>query len=75
MRDFSYSQALEFYKENYESCKKRDENLYFFVPFHTSKKIKSLLKNLFDDKLIQKTPNSPDIAYPIETIWAELKKE
>ena len=41
---------------------------------HTSKKIKLLLENLFGDKLIQNAPHSPDIAYPIETLWAELKK-
>ena len=41
---------------------------------HTSNKIKLLLENLFGDKLIQNAPHSPDIAYPIETLWAELKK-
>ena len=77
MSDFSYAQALEFYKENYENFKKQNENLYFEqdgASCHTSKKIKSLLKNLFEDKLIQNAPHSPDIAYPIETLWAELKK-
>ena len=78
MRDFSYAQALEFYKENYEEFKKKNENLYFEqdgASCHTSKKIKLLLENLFGDKLIQNAPHSPDIAYPIETLWAELKKE
>ena len=78
MRDFSYAQALEFYKENYEEFKKNNENLYFEqdgAPCHTSKKIKLLLENLFGDKLIQNAPHSPDIAYPIETLWVELKKE
>ena len=77
MRDFSYAQALEFYKENYEEFKKKNENLYFEqdgASCHTSKKIKLLLENLFGDKLIQNAPHSPDIAYPIETLWAELKK-
>ena len=77
MRDFSYAQALEFYKENYEEFKKNNENLYFEqdgASCHTSKKIKLLLENLFGDKLIQNAPHSPDIAYPIETLWAELKK-
>ena len=77
MREFSYAQALEFYKENYENFKKLNENLYFEqdgVSCHTSKKIKSLLENMFGDKLIQNAPHSPDIAYPIETLWAELKK-
>ena len=77
MRDFAYAQALEFYKENYENFKKLNENLYFEqdgASCHTSKKIKSLLENMFGDKLIQNAPHSPDIAYPIETLWAELKK-
>ena len=38
------------------------------------KKIKNLLEKLFGDILIQNAPHSPDIAYPIETLWAELKK-
>ena len=29
---------------------------------------------LFGDNHIQNAPHSPDIAYPIETLWAELKK-
>ena len=77
MRDFAYAQTLEFYKENYENFKKKNENLYFEqdgASCHTSKKIKVLLEKLFGDKLIQNAPHSPDIAYPIETLWAELKK-
>ena len=42
---------------------------------HTSKKIKNLLEKLFGDNLIQNAPHSPIITYPIETLWAELKKE
>ena len=40
----------------------------------TSKKVKKLLEKLFGDKIIQNAPHSPDITYPIETLWAELKK-
>ena len=29
---------------------------------------------MFGDNLIQNPPNSPDLAYPIETLWALLKK-
>ena len=36
--------------------------------------MKKLLEKLFGDKIIQNAPHSPDIAYPIETLWAELKK-
>ena len=77
MRDFSHAQALEFYKDNYENFKQQNELLYFEQDggsCHTSKKIKVLLENYFDDKFIQNAPHSPDIAYPIETLWAELKK-
>ena len=77
MKDFAYAQTLEFYKENYENFKKQNEKLYFEqdgASCHTSKKIKALLESLFGDKLIQNSPHSPDIAYPIETLWAELKK-
>ena len=76
MTDFAYAQTLEFYKENYEEFKRQNENLYFEqdgASSHTSKKIKVLLEKYFDDKLIQNAPRSPDIAYPIETLWAELK--
>ena len=77
MTDFAYAQTLEFYKEKYEDFKKQNENLYFEqdgASCHTSKKIKALLEKYFDDKLIQNAPHSPDIAYPIENLWAELKK-
>ena len=37
--------------------------------------MKLLLNDLFGDKFIQNDPHSPDIAYPIETLWEELKKE
>ena len=40
-----------------------------------SKKIKKLLEELFRNNLIQNASHSPDIAYPIETLWAELKKK
>ena len=48
--------------------KKKKENLYFEqdgASCHTSKKIKSSLENMLSNKLIQNSPHSPDIAYPI----------
>ena len=77
MQEFSYSQALEYYKDNFENFKKQNKNMFFEqdgATSHTSKKIKNLLEKLFGDNLIQNAPHSPDIAYPIETLWAELKK-
>ena len=77
MQEFSYSQALQYYKDNFENFKKQNKNMFFEqdgASSHTSKKIKNLLEKLFGDNLIQNAPHSPDIAYPIETLWAELKK-
>ena len=77
MTEFSYSQALEYYKEKYNEFQKENEALYFEqdgATCHTSKKVKKLLEKLFGDRLIQNAPHSPDIAYPIETLWAELKR-
>ena len=42
---------------------------------HTSKENIKLLNKLFPKKWIQNSPHSPDIAYPIETLWAELKNK
>ena len=77
MQEFSYAQALEYYKESYDHFQKHDKNIFFEqdgASCHTSKNIKKKLENLFGDKVIQNAPHSPDIAYPIETLWAELKK-
>ena len=78
MQEFSYAQALEYYKDNYENFKNINKNILFEqdgASSHTSKKIKKLLEELFGDNFIQNAPHSPDIAYPIETLWAELKKK
>ena len=78
MQEFSYAQALEYYKDNYENFKNINKNIFFEqdgASSHTSKKIKKLLEELFGDNFIQNAPHSPDIAYPIETLWAELKKK
>ncbi len=77
MQEFSYAQTLEYYKDNFENFKKINKNLFFEqdgASSHTSKKIKKLLEKLFGDNFIQNAPHSPDIAYPIESLWAELKK-
>ena len=75
MNTFAYSQALNYYKNNYDEFKKK--NLYFEqdgATCHTSKENINLLNKLFPKKWIQNSPHSPDIAYPIETLWAKLKK-
>ena len=68
MNEFSYSQALHYYKENYDSFLKKNPNIYFEqdeARVHTNKSNLKLIKKLFGDKLIQNAPNSPDIVYPI----------
>lgn len=79
MNEFSYAQALYFYKDNIEEIKKN--HIIYKIFFeqdgakpHTSSNNKKLLKNLFGGAYIQNPPNSPDLAYPIETLWAFLKK-
>ena len=77
MNEFAYAQALLLYKNNLEEFKKIDKNIIFEqdgASCHTSKSNKQLLNYLFGAKgWIQNSPSSPDLAYPIETVWAELK--
>ena len=50
MQEFSYAQALEYYRDNFENFKKLNPNLFFEqdgAPSYTSKKIKKLLEKLF----------------------------
>ena len=79
MNEFSYSQALYFYKDIIEEIKKNNiiQRIFFEqdgAKPHTSFNNKKLLENLFGKNVIQNPPNSPDLAYPIETLWAFLKK-
>ena len=71
MQEFSYSQALEYYKDNYENFQKQNKNMFFEQegpPHIHQKTIKALLEILFSDNLIQNAPHSPDIAYPIKNL-------
>ena len=55
MQEFSYAQALEYYKDNYENFKNINKNIFFQqdgAPSHTSKKIKKLLEYLFGNNFI-----------------------
>ena len=72
--EFSYAQILLYYKDNLDKFKER---IYFeqdgATP-HTSATNKALIGKLFGEKaFLQNPPNSPDIAYPIETLWGYLK--
>ena len=77
MNEFAYAQAILLYKENVEEFKKMNKNIIFEqdgATCHTSKANKKLLNLIFGKKgWIQNSPSSPDLAYPIETVWAELK--
>ena len=76
MNNFSYAQALNFYKKNYDKLWKKNKKLIFEqdrATCHKSKKNMILVNQLFKSNLLN-APSSPDIAYPIETLWAELKK-
>ena len=63
------------YKDNFKQF--NTKNLYFeqdgATP-HTSIANKALIKKLFgENSFLQNPPNSPDLAYPIETLWGYLK--
>ena len=76
INNFSYSQDLNFYKKNYDKLLKKNKKLIFEqdrATCHKSKKNMKLVNQLFQNNLLN-APSSPDIAYPIETLWAELKK-
>ena len=78
MNEFSYGQALLFYKEDIEKIEKENKIKIIFeqdgAASHKSKSNLFLLSKLFaDDGWIQNPPNSPDLAYPIEDIWGIIK--
>ena len=56
---------------------KKNKNIIFEqdgATCHTSKANQKLLNYVFGEKgWIQNSPSSPDLAYPIEIVWAELK--
>ena len=77
MNTFSYAQALDFYKNNYDDLLKKNENLKFEqdgATCHTSQQNIKFINENFKN-FIQNAPSSPDIAYPIETLWKRLKKK
>ena len=78
LNEFSYEQALLYYKEDIDAIKKKFNKELILeqdgAKAHTSKNNIALLNELFnEDKWIQNPPNSPDLAYPIETLWNILK--
>ena len=78
LNEFAYAQVLLFYKDSYNVLKKKFNNELYFeqdgASAHTSRTNKIVIEKLFGkNKLIQNPPNSPDLAYPIEYIWAYIK--
>ena len=78
MNEFAYGQALLFYKDDIEEIEKREKIKIIFeqdgASSHTSRTNKYLLDTFFkEDGWFQNPPNSPDLAYPIENLWAIIK--
>ena len=49
MQEFSYSQALEYYKDNFENFKKQNKNMFFeqdVASSHTFKKNEEHIKKI-----------------------------
>ena len=78
MTDFAYGQTLLYYKKNYDEFKLKNKNLIFEqdrASTHTSKANTILANTLFgEENWILCPPTSPDLAFPIESLWANLKK-
>ena len=75
--EFCYAQAILNYKNDIKELNKSNKKLIFEqdgAPAHTSKANKALLNKCFGEDWIQNPPNSPDLAYPIETLWGILKE-
>ena len=78
MNEFSYGQALLFYKDDIEKIQKDHKIKIIFeqdgASSHRSKSNIFLLNKLFpNDGWMQNPPNSPDLAYPIEKLWGIIK--
>ena len=78
MNSFAYGQTLLFFKEDIEGINKKSKTKLIIeqdgAPAHKSKSNIYLLNKLFGELgWIQNPPNSPDLAYPIEDLWAIIK--
>ena len=78
MTDFAYGQTLLHYKKNFDEFKQKNKNILFKqdrASTHTNHANTMLANALFGEgQWILCPPNSPDLAYPIENLWANLKK-
>jgi len=78
MNDFAYGQALLFFKDDIDSLRDRYGVKLIFeqdgAACHRTRANITLLNRLFTkDGWIQNSPNSPDLAYPIEDLWSIIK--
>ena len=78
MTEFSYGQGLLFYKEGIDEQEIKVKYKIIFEQdgafSHTSKSNILILNKLFTPEgWIQKSPNSRDLAYPIERLWDLIK--
>ena len=78
MNNFAYGQALLFFMEDMDIINKKNNIKLIFeqdgAPAHKSKSNMHLLEKLFGESgWFQNPPNSPDLAYPIEDLWAIIK--
>ena len=78
MNDFAYGQALIFFKEDIEKINRRNNTHLILerdgAPSHTSRSNINLLNESFGKNgWNQNPPNSPDLAFPIEDLWAIIK--
>ena len=78
MNDFAYGQACIFYKEDIDAIRDKYGVKLIFeqdgAATHKTKANITLLNRLFTKNgWIQNAPNSPDLAYPIEDLWAIIK--
>ena len=78
MNDFSYGQAIIFYKEDIEKINRENNTTLIFeqdsASCHKSKSNKILLDLQFGKNgWIQNPQNSPDLAFQIEDLWGIIK--
>ena len=78
MNDFAYGQAVLFFKDDIDAIRDKYGVKLIFeqdgAACHRTRANLTLLNKLFTkDGWIQNSPNSPDLAYPIEDLWAIIK--
>ena len=78
MNDFAYGQALIFFKEDIEKINRKNNNHLILeqdgAPSHTTlSNINLLNESLGKIGWIKNPPNSTDLTFPIEDLWAIIK--